>query len=250
MAAVLSFGGGVNSTAMLLLLADLQQLPDLVLFADTGGERPATYDHVREMRTWCIDHAVPFHVVRNGVKTLEQVSLDRKELPSLAYGFKGCSVKFKRQPMDRYIRDNWAPAAVAWAQGELVTRYIGIDAGETRRAKLPPDNRYVYRYPLVEHGVDRDGCLALIKKHGLTPPPKSSCFFCPALRKPEILALAKDHPDLFARAVAIEKNAVTRSVAGLGRRFAWGDFVAGTAPQVETAPPPPCDCMDDDAEDQ
>jgi hypothetical protein len=247
----MSFGGGVNSTAMLLLLEEQARLPDLVLFADTGGERPETYRHVGFMSSWCGERGVPFVTVsiasHERGACLEDICLRRKELPSLAYGFKGCSVKWKRQPMDRYIRDEWPPAKAAWARGELVDRLIGIDAGETQRTKLPPDDRYRYVYPLVDAGLDRDGCLELIAEHGIEQPPKSSCFFCPAMRKEEILALSEDHPDLFARAVAMEDNAIAHTVRGLGRDWRWRDFVAADKRQGKLfAPAPPCDCMDED----
>jgi Phosphoadenosine phosphosulfate reductase family len=247
---VVSFGGGVNSTAMLLLLERQQRLPHVSIFADTGGERPETYEHVASMARWCEARGVYFVTVRNepasGDKTLEANCLRRKELPSLAYGFKGCSVKWKRQPLDRYLREY--PGAVAtWARGQLVERYIGIDAGETSRAKLPPDKLYSYHYPLNEAGWGRDECVAAIKDAGLAVPPKSSCFFCPAMRKSEILQLQADHPDLLARALAIEANAVTDSVAGLGRNWRWRDLIETDRRQGKLfAPASPCDCMDGD----
>ena len=40
---VVSYGAGVDSTAMLVGLRRLGVVPDAVLFADTGGEKPATY---------------------------------------------------------------------------------------------------------------------------------------------------------------------------------------------------------------
>lgn len=248
---------------MLLLLCDTDRTPDLVLFADTGGERPETYDHVQEMWLWCRLRGIEFKVVDNGSpekgRTLEENCLKRRELPSLAYGFKGCSVKWKRQPMDRYIRDRWQPARDAWARGEKVIRYIGIDAGEVRRKQLPPDDKFVYRYPLFEAGIDREGCIELIKSHGLAVPGKSSCFFCPAMRKEEILALPAD---LQKRAVFMEHNAVearrareakgevsVSSIKGLGRsHFSWEELLTGKAPTFEFDNPAPCDCMDGDDE--
>jgi hypothetical protein len=56
---------------------------------------------------------------------------------------------------------------------------------------------------------------------------KSACFYCPASKKPEILWLREQHPELLARALAIERNAQDKliSVKGLGRSFAWTDFL-------------------------
>ena len=40
---VVSYGMGVDSTAMLIGMAQRSIRPDLILFADTGGEKPETY---------------------------------------------------------------------------------------------------------------------------------------------------------------------------------------------------------------
>lgn len=256
---------------MLLLLCEQEKEPDIVLFADTGGEQKGTYDHVANMRLWCEARGIPFVIVSNGSEekgwTLEENCLKRRELPSLAYGFKGCSVKWKRQPMDRYLRDHVPQVRNAWLRGEKVIRYIGIDAGETRRKKLEPDEKFIYRYPLVEAGIDRDGCIAIIQRHAIEVPPKSSCFFCPAMKKAEIQSLPQNLKD---RALAMEENAKTHTVLGLGRSWSWTEFLTGkksksqleaetaTAKRLEEAAraanlpdfadPPPCDCTDEDVE--
>lgn len=44
---IVSFGGGTNSTAMIIGMY-LHKIPiDLILFADTGGEQPHTYEFIR-----------------------------------------------------------------------------------------------------------------------------------------------------------------------------------------------------------
>ena len=50
---VASYGGGVNSTAMLIGLAERKEVVDLILFSDTGGEKPETYHYVAKMSEWC-----------------------------------------------------------------------------------------------------------------------------------------------------------------------------------------------------
>lgn len=251
---VLSFGGGVNSTALLIHLHSVGKSPTLVLFSDTGGELPATYKHLTEMQQWARARGIAFERVSNAGRgqgeTLEENCLMRKELPSLAYGFKGCSTKWKRQPMDRYIRE-WQPAKDAWARGEKVIRYIGIDAGENHRAVLTEDKKFTFKYPLVEIGAARAECIEIISKAGIEVPPKSSCFFCPAMKKPEILAMQKNHPDLMKRALAIESNAVTHTVKGLGRRWSWSDFLKQEMPSsfFPNTMEAPCGCMDESNED-
>jgi len=45
-----SFGGGTNSTAMLIGLWERGIRPDFITFEDTGGEKPHTYKHIEDMQ--------------------------------------------------------------------------------------------------------------------------------------------------------------------------------------------------------
>ena len=56
---VVSYGGGKNSTAVLLLLWKLGIKPDLILFADTGGELPATYEYIQMFSAWLQEVGFP-----------------------------------------------------------------------------------------------------------------------------------------------------------------------------------------------
>jgi len=155
-------------------------------------------------------------------KTLEEECLGNETLPGLAYGFRGCSRKWKVQPMDRWIRhQEWAQTA--WEKGASIERWIGYDADETHRANLQGDHRFCFRYPLVEWGVGREDCRRIIAEAGLPVPTKSACFFCPAMKKHEIIALAKERPDVFRRALAMEDAAQdgNTTVKGLGRNYSW-----------------------------
>ena len=48
---MVSYGGGVNSTALLIGLHQHRIPVDLILFADTGAEHPHTYAYVDDMST-------------------------------------------------------------------------------------------------------------------------------------------------------------------------------------------------------
>jgi hypothetical protein len=228
-----SFGGGLNSTALLVKwVLDGNHPPDRIIFADTGGERPETYDHLAAFSDWLVAQGLPaVEVTRKGGRqeTLEEYSLRSRTLPSLAYGHKGCSWKFKIEPQERDI-NRWPMAKRFWKMGDKVVKLIGYGAEEQKRiskAKLE-DDKYFYRFPLDEWGLDRSGCEAVIRHVGLTPPPKSSCFFCPSTKKAEILALPAE---LKQRAIWIERTAQEagnlKTVKGLGRGFAWSEFLAG-----------------------
>jgi hypothetical protein len=265
---VVAYGLGVNSTAMLVEFARRGIRPDLILFADTGGEKPETYAYLAVILAYLKKVKFPPVVtVRYEPKTatyhtLEGQCLATGTLPSLAYGGKSCSAKYKRQPQDKMILSRFPPAEFVGG-GKRVVRAIGFDASEERRtyagvvkavgldagedhrltwAKPKPGeadekkpsreawldaNYFSYWYPLMDWGMDRAGCERSIRGAGLPVPMKSACWFCPASKKHEIVWLREHHPELLERALAIEENAQPNltSVVGLGRSFAWGEFL-------------------------
>lgn len=237
MTIVASFGGGVNSTAMLIGMVERGEPCDLILFADTGGEKPHTYAHVLEFSEWLVAHGMPpIITVRKEEWTLEEDCINRKALPSVAYGFKSCSDHFKMRPQKRYL-DNLGVTNP--------TRLIGFDADEPHRA-IPKEGN---RYPLIEWDWGRAECVAAIRRAGVTHPGKSACFFCPSSKKAEIFELRRLYPDLAKRAVAMENNADLTTVRGLGRSFAWGDLYAADDAQDKLFPETPieidCGCYDE-----
>jgi 3'-phosphoadenosine 5'-phosphosulfate sulfotransferase (PAPS reductase)/FAD synthetase len=134
---VVAYGLGVDSTAMLIEFARLGLRPDLILFADTGGEKPETYAYLRVIRPFLARVGFPDVVVvryqpkRAAYHTLEEQCLHTGTLPSLAYGGKSCSLKYKRRPQDKYILGHYPPDELLRC-GQRVVRAIGFEAGEER----------------------------------------------------------------------------------------------------------------------
>jgi hypothetical protein len=259
---VVAYGLGVNSTAMLVEFAIRAIKPDLILFADTGGEKPETYRYLGVIRPFLARVGFPdvtvvrYRPKRAAYHTLEEQCLHTGTLPSLAYGGKSCSLKWKRRCQDDFILQNYPEPRIVQSGGRVV-RAIGYDAGERRRVvkaigldasegqrvrwqtrlplvgeKLSRDQRldrdyFSYWYPLFEWSFDRQRCVEVIREAGLPVPMKSACFFCPASKRQEILWLREHHPDLLERALEIERNAQPNltSVKGLGRSFAWSEFL-------------------------
>jgi hypothetical protein len=246
---IVAFGGGANSTAMLVEMHRRGIQPDLVMFADTGGERPETYDAVCMVDAWCRKRFnLGIQVVRKTYQgkpeTLEDNCRRMEMLPSIAYGYKSCSLKHKVEPQDKFA-NRWEPALSHWATGSKCEKWIGYDASEERRAKIRDDAKYVYRYPLIEWGIYREDCVSICRSEGL-PSAKSSCFFCPSMKRHEITQLAKYHPDLMRRALSMEARANLTSIAGLGRSFSWAAFLRGEAAQSRLFEDHevPCGCYD------
>lgn len=246
---LVAFGGGTDSTAMLIEMVKRgEPAPHAILFADTGGEHPHTYRHIETFSRWLADRQYPeITVIRKGGnnRTLEEDCLIKAMLPSMAYGFKSCSLKFKVEPQEKWA-NNDAACKAEWAAGRKVVKIIGFEYGEERRMKADPSGKYRNRYPLIEWEMDRDNCKETILAAGLKLPGKSSCFFCPNSKKHEIRALADTYPDLLARALDMEAKAIPNlgSIAGLGRRFSWRDYIAGRETAPELPMDMPCDCYD------
>lgn len=241
---IVAYGGGTNSTAMLIGLYYRKIPIDLILCADTGCEQPHTYAYIPIMDAWLSQRGLPSittvgYVDRNGQRlTLEQECLRSKTLPSLAYGFKRCSLKHKVAPQEKFC-NHYEPCLEVWKQGGRVNKLVGYGADELRR-KLhvefsdPQNKKYSLQYPLIDWGWGREECISAILQEGLPLPGKSSCFFCPAMKRNEIRTLYHRYPDLFERAVAIEKNAMPNltSVKGLGRNWSWQEFVEADRNQL------------------
>jgi len=230
---LVSFGGGANSTAVLIGMYQKGIPVDLILFADTGAEHPHTYQFIEIMDTWLADRGLPRitvvqNVDKNGERlTLETECLRSKTLPSIAYGKKRCSQKHKIAPQDKFC-NHYPPCQEVWKRGEKVFKYIGYDAGEIRRRDNAlqydsQDKKYAKVYPLIDWDWHRDDCNREIEMAGLPLPGKSSCFFCPSMKKNEIEALATQYPELFKRAIDLETAALPHltKMKGLGRNYSW-----------------------------
>jgi hypothetical protein len=236
-----SYGCGVDSTAMLIYFHQIGVCPDRIQFADT-------YAYLPTMNRWLRKVGFPEVTVvhkRSKHKSLYHNMVDNNTLPGLAFGYGTCALKWKIDPMN-YDLSRWERAKRCWKAGYKIVKAIGYDASgrdqkrfcesfdemAKNREKGKQDNRFLYWYPLVEAGIDRETCKAIIQDAGLPVPIKSACNFCPARKKDEIMELVQIHPQLAREAVVMEKvsehgiHGIRGSTVGLGRTFKWADFLA------------------------
>jgi hypothetical protein len=240
---IFTLGGGVDSTAALIRLVQEKKPIDFVFFSNTGGasaqgEKMATYQHVRLLTRWLKSKGYP------RVKTLiyNKEGLYREiwrleTLPPIAFGFKTCSLKWKKEPVDRYVKKH--------LKGRQLVKYISYDASEAHRIKDYSSENEQVIYPLVAWGMDRFDCMAYIASQGMPVPPKSSCFFCPHMRLREIKELQVAEPCKLEQALALEQRALPKlnNITGLGRAKRWSEWIKQTTLfEEEEYDKMPCEC--------
>lgn len=259
---VINWGGGTNSTALIAESLRRGIRPDLVVFSDTGSEMPHTYAFLEEFKLWLSLRGLSLHETRwervrepKGFIPLHENCLRLGDLPSAVYGNRGCSIKYKAQPIDAFVESHPLYTA-AIAAGERVERWLGYDDDEDTRGRnfVPspqgslfptPALKWNWRAPLQEWRIGRARCVEIIREAGLSQPGKSSCFLCPHMRPAEIEYLKEQHPALYQKAIEIEDKARPglRNIQGLGRDFSPGEIPsAADAAGIRGGS---CGCFDD-----
>jgi hypothetical protein len=213
---VVSFGGGVQSTALLVLAAQGEIDFATMLFANVGddSENPATLDYVRGVAMpYALSHGIELIELRRQWRdgrdwTLLQ-SLEAPDSRSVnipvrmangAPGNRNCTETFKIKVVSGWLKEHGATAQ------NIATVALGISLDEFSRARSSSGfPHYGITYPLLERRMDRAACQALITRAGLPTPPKSACFFCPMKGVGAWLEMRRAEPELFARSVALER---------------------------------------------
>ncbi len=193
---VLALGCGVNSVAI-LALKKLKRLPKgidfkVAIVAQTGTEKPATDTYLEQViKSLCKEIGVELVLVKSPIApSLYDHYFNKKLIPTRQ--FRHCTDKFKIRPMKKYCDQRFG-------KGNYIF-ILGIDAGEWQRAKTGD------YYPLIDMGLDREGCKQVIKEAGLPIPVKSGCICCPFASPKEFKDMSLQDPVSFKRVVALEKN--------------------------------------------
>jgi len=218
---IISYGGGVQSTAMIVLAAQNQIDFKEAVIVNVGddSESPDTIRYVREVAIpWADAHGVKIHEIyrtkRNGERAptiLEYHNENVKRngstpLPVKMIGDgpggvanRTCTKEWKAAPVSRWLKKNGAtpndPAQLA----------LGISTDEFHRANTKHDKPFERRcFPLLDLGLSRIDCENLIADAGLEVPPKSACWFCPFNRLAYWERLRRDDPEQFNAVAQLE----------------------------------------------
>lgn len=217
---VFSYGGGVQSTAALVLAAQGKIDFPTFLFANVGddSEHPTTLRYVREIAMpFAEEHSIDLRetrrIFRRGHRkdqheTLYQlllrdeksVSIPARMSSSGAPGRRQCTSDYKVGWIDYVLRQMGATKEQRAVIG------LGISLDELQRMSSDdPDLVSTKEYPLIDLRLTRSDCINIIQRAGLPVPPKSSCWFCPFHSIARWREMKEHEPELFERAVALER---------------------------------------------
>jgi len=238
-----SYGGGVQSNALLVLAAAGEVPIDALYFANVGAdsENPATLRYVEEIASpFAEKHGIPFREVqvtkRSGeLDTLLQ-AIERRQgsvvIPALVEGSgisrRTCTVDFKIRLINRHIKllvpnayvrigigfstDEWQRAR----DTEWHEHYSSQESASEQSSALVGTRKERFGfwrqnyYPLLEKRLSRDDCHRIITSAGLPTPPKSSCYFCPFHRRSEWIVMKQQEPELFQEACRVDELLAAR----------------------------------------
>ncbi len=199
---IVSFSGGKDSSAMLLRMIELKMPIDQILFADTGKEFPAMYDHIKKMSNYT-EKAIGVPVTILKPKTTWDNwfygKVTRGKAKGMQRGFPLCyfpcwwSRESKFKTMDPICKGN--------------ERYMGIAVDEPNRIK----NEEGYNYPLNNWGWTEKDCLEYLIKKGMSIPlhhqfNRTGCWCCIKQPLESIKTLCKEYPDLWEKLKQMESE--------------------------------------------
>ncbi|MFJ4887738.1 hypothetical protein [Streptomyces sp. NPDC088731] len=197
---VLSLGAGVQSTTVALLSAagDLPRL-DAAIFADTGWEPRAVYDHLDRLeREVLIPAKIPLHRVSVGNIREDALNPTHRfaSMPLFIKNQDGgdgmtrrqCTSEYKLKPIKAQVRQLLGyPHPTPVPRGLYAEQWIGISRDEFGRAKDSGIQYLRSAFPLLDldgaadgrEGWTRDDCTRYLNANGWETTPKSACIGCP-----------------------------------------------------------------------
>lgn len=222
----LSYGGGVNSTALVILLAS-EGWHGPIVFSDTGTEWPETMAYIEMFGGWLRERELELTVLgsewRRSKEAMTLIDYCEHYRVTPFPGTRWCTSRWKVEPLHKWCAENGH---------DPTDMLIGISAEEWHRQ--PEKER-----PLVDRGIDRNGCARIIRDAGLEVPRKSGCWICPFQTPRQWRELWQVHPDLFERVAALEEAATERRADGHitmsdpSRRVTLRQLAAGYEAQTE-----------------
>lgn len=222
---ICGISGGKDSSALAVYMRD--KVPDMeYFFCDTGAELPETYAYLSKLE---VVLGKPINRLNSTRGFDHYFEVFRGALPSPQ--MRWCTTHLKIKPLEDWVGEDKAVS------------YVAIRADESnRKGYISTKPNISTEFPFIDDGIDHDGVMKILRETGLDLPEyyswrtRSGCYFCFFQRKAEWVGLADKHPDLFEKAVAIEKKILKdagvsfESKAMKGRQYTWSP--GETLPQL------------------
>jgi hypothetical protein len=217
---VFSHGGGWQSTACLVLAAQGRIDYRTFLFANVGedSENPDTLAYFHEIaKPFAAKHGLELielrrHMRDGSTRTLmEEIEQFPRSLPipvrlqGGGFGTRRCTERFKIAVVGKWTREHGA------TEDNPATVGVGFSIDEADRASTRQPIAWERRhFPLFDLRLSKTDCARIIVNAGLPMPSKSSCWFCPFKGLEDWRRLAREEPETFAKAVALEEMLAER----------------------------------------
>jgi len=224
---VLSLGAGVQSTTLLLMMFHGEiEKADAAIFADTGWEPQAVYDHLNWLEGLMKEHDMPFYKVSKG-NLRDDFLVEKKRYASMPLyliddrGKAGmvrrqCTAEYKIQPLLKKQRELADLKSGQRCKEHRITTIIGISYDEAQRMRDPEFSWIRNEYPLVDRKITRQDCVKWCLDKKYPKPPRSACIGCPFKSQDEWRYL-KTNPDEWADAVNFDND--LRTLPHLKKRY-------------------------------
>lgn len=200
---VLSYGGGVQTVAMCVLVRSGRlPRPDHIVSADTGREIGSTWEYLdAHIRPLLAEIGLSVDVAPHSLATVDLYGKNG-DLLIPAFTATGklptfCSTEWKARVVERHLRNIGVASADQW---------IGFTTEERRRARPPATGPWRRIYPLLALMLTRSDCEDIIADAGLPVPRKSSCFMCPHRSNAEWREVRDHHPEQWVEAVRLDDD--------------------------------------------
>jgi hypothetical protein len=217
---VLNLGAGVQSTTVLRLAIHGEiERPDHVIFADTGWEPRAVYEHLAVLEREIAGAGIPFHKVSAGNIKDDEMRATMRGTKDKGQRFismpfytdtgmvrRQCTREYKIDPISKLTRqlcgvgrktkNNCTPK---------VERWFGISLDEVQRMRLSAEWWAVNHYPLIDLGMTRSDCLSWMESKGYPRAPRSACIACPYRSDAEWRHLRDTSPEEFEEACQFDE---------------------------------------------
>ena len=229
---VVSFSGGKDSTAMLLMMLEKGIPVDRIVCIDTTKEFPQMYAHIREVQKMVNPLKIEVIKIDFDYWFGEYTRTKGKYTGIKGYGFpdfhnRWCTA-LKREAFRKTV---YGGTRVKDIKNSDIVEFHGIAFDEPKRVH----NRGAYKYvnirrPLFEWGITENQALRYCYSKGLNWSglyekfKRVSCWMCPLSRIGELRTLYNDFPELWQKLREMDKKSCRKfrmdySVDDLTGRF-------------------------------